>query len=183
MKKLIFEDTTVIKKPFVEIDGVEYEVQDGEFEGGTDLNAQNFNKIQDNIEEAINKNYISKGSGSNNTNITTTSYSEINQSTNIDGFECKTGKLLISTQMTAYVSSGVGYIRVSFTNTTTNQSYVVFVGQTNIRDTDGDSINFLLTYELPVGTYNIRLLGSVQTEGQTLYIKNYNTTRLTVIEI
>lgn len=53
MKKLIFEDTTVIKKPFVEIDGVEYEVQDGEFEGGTDLNAQNFNQVQDNIEDYI----------------------------------------------------------------------------------------------------------------------------------
>jgi hypothetical protein len=53
MKKLIFEDTTVIKKPFVEIDGVEYEVQDGEFEGGTDLNAENFNQVQDNIEDYI----------------------------------------------------------------------------------------------------------------------------------
>lgn len=53
MKKLIFEDTTVIKKPFVEIDGVEYEVQDGEFEGGTDLNAQNFNQVQNNIEDYI----------------------------------------------------------------------------------------------------------------------------------
>ena len=44
-----FTDTTVIKKPYVEIDGVEYEVQDGTYQGGTDLNANTFNKMQDEL--------------------------------------------------------------------------------------------------------------------------------------
>ena len=44
-----FTDTTVTKKPYVEIDGVEYEVQDGTYQGGTDLNANTFNKMQDEL--------------------------------------------------------------------------------------------------------------------------------------
>ena len=44
-----FTDTTVTKKPYVEIDGIEYEVQDGTYEGGTDLNANTFNKMQDEL--------------------------------------------------------------------------------------------------------------------------------------
>ena len=46
-----FTDTTVIKKPYVEIDGTEYEVQDGTYEGGTDLNANTFNKMQDELNQ------------------------------------------------------------------------------------------------------------------------------------
>ena len=44
-----FTDTSVTKKPYVEIDGIEYEVQDGTYEGGTDLNANTFNKMQDEL--------------------------------------------------------------------------------------------------------------------------------------
>lgn len=46
-----FTDTTVIKKPYVEIDGVEYEVQDGTYQGGTNLNANTFNKMQDELNQ------------------------------------------------------------------------------------------------------------------------------------
>ena len=56
-----FTDTTVTKKPYVEIDGVEYEVQDGTCEGGTDLNANTFNKMQDELNmfrNLLNKNSI-----------------------------------------------------------------------------------------------------------------------------
>ena len=49
MKKIIFEDTTVVKQPYVEINGVEHEVHDGEYQGGTDLNAETFNTMQNNI--------------------------------------------------------------------------------------------------------------------------------------
>lgn len=44
-----FTDTTVTKKPYVEVNGVEYEVQDGTYQGGTDLNANTFNKMQDEL--------------------------------------------------------------------------------------------------------------------------------------
>lgn len=53
MQKIIFEDTEVTKQPYVEINNVEYEVQDGTYIGGTDLNADTFNTMQDNIENAI----------------------------------------------------------------------------------------------------------------------------------
>lgn len=53
MQKIIFEDTTVVKSPYVIIDDVEHEVYNGTYQGGTDLNAQTFNQMQDNIESAI----------------------------------------------------------------------------------------------------------------------------------
>lgn len=45
-----FTDTIVEKKPYVEINGTEYEVQDGTYNGGTDLNAETFNKMQDELD-------------------------------------------------------------------------------------------------------------------------------------
>jgi len=53
MRRINFEDTTVTKQPYVIIDDTEYEVQDGTYDGGTDLNANTFNTMQNNIEEAI----------------------------------------------------------------------------------------------------------------------------------
>ncbi|MBO7611030.1 MAG: hypothetical protein J6T23_02340 [Elusimicrobia bacterium] len=53
MQKIVFEDTTVVKSPYVIIDGVEHEVYNGTYQGGTDLNANTFNQMQDNIESAI----------------------------------------------------------------------------------------------------------------------------------
>ena len=64
MEKINFTDTVVAKKPYVEIDGVEYEVQDGTYQGGTDLNANTFNAMQTNIENGINE----KGNYTNLTN-------------------------------------------------------------------------------------------------------------------
>lgn len=54
MKKIIFEDTTVRKKPYITINETEYEVEDGTYEGGTDLNADTFNTMQQNIEDVFN---------------------------------------------------------------------------------------------------------------------------------
>lgn len=56
MQKITFEDTTVTKQPYVTINDIEYEVTDGTYSGGTDLNANTFNTMQDNIEEAIEEN-------------------------------------------------------------------------------------------------------------------------------
>lgn len=57
MQKINFTDTTVTQKPYVTINNVNYEVHDGIYTGGTDLNAQTFNDMQANIEIAINSIY------------------------------------------------------------------------------------------------------------------------------
>ena len=54
MQKITFQDTTVLKKPYINFNGIEYEVQDGSYDGGTDLNASTFNTMQNNIETTIN---------------------------------------------------------------------------------------------------------------------------------
>ena len=54
MQKINFEDTTVTKQPYVVIDSTEYEVQQGTYSGGTNLDANTFNTLQDNVENAIN---------------------------------------------------------------------------------------------------------------------------------
>lgn len=69
MQKITFEDTQVTKKPYVTINETEYEVQDGTYTGGTDLNATTFNNMQDNIESAIDENTNNIG---NLTNLNTT---------------------------------------------------------------------------------------------------------------
>lgn len=61
-----FTDTTVTKKPYVEINGNEYEVQDGTYQGGTDLNANTFNKMQDELDMFRNMLNISDGIFVNN---------------------------------------------------------------------------------------------------------------------
>lgn len=53
MQKINFQDTTVLKNPYVIFNDLEYEVQDGTYDGGTDLNASTFNTMQNNIETAI----------------------------------------------------------------------------------------------------------------------------------
>ena len=57
MQKINFTDTTVTQKPYVTINNVNYEVHDGIYTGGTDLNAKTFNDMQANIEIAINSIY------------------------------------------------------------------------------------------------------------------------------
>lgn len=64
MQKISFEDTTVVKSPYVIIDGVEHEVYNGTYQGGTDLNAETFNTMQNNIETAIND-VVDSGTNSN----------------------------------------------------------------------------------------------------------------------
>ena len=57
MQKINFTDTTITQKPYVTINNVNYEVQDGIYTGGTDLNAQTFTDMQTNIEIAMNSIY------------------------------------------------------------------------------------------------------------------------------
>lgn len=53
MQRINFENTTVTRQPYVTIDGTDYEVQEGTYSGGTDLDAYTFNTLQDNIEDAL----------------------------------------------------------------------------------------------------------------------------------
>lgn len=54
MKKIQFEDGTKTQEAYVTIDGQNHEVTPAVWTGKTPLKAQNLNKMQDNIEEAIN---------------------------------------------------------------------------------------------------------------------------------
>lgn len=76
MQKITFEDTQVTKKPYVTINETEYEVQDGTYTGGTDLNATTFNNMQDNIESAIDENTNNIGDLSSLTTTNKTSTTE-----------------------------------------------------------------------------------------------------------
>ena len=53
MKKITFENATLVSEAKVTIEGVNHLVTEAEYSGGTDLNAETFNQLQDNIEEAI----------------------------------------------------------------------------------------------------------------------------------
>lgn len=54
MKKIPFEDGTKTQEAYVTIDGQNHQVTPAVWTGTTPLKAQNLNKMQDNIEEAIN---------------------------------------------------------------------------------------------------------------------------------
>ena len=54
MKKIPFEDGTKTQEAYVTIEGQNYQVTPAVWSGNTPLKAQNLNKMQDNIEEAIN---------------------------------------------------------------------------------------------------------------------------------
>lgn len=54
MNKIPFEDGTKTQEAYVAIDGENYQVTPAVWQGTTPLKAQNLNKMQDNIEEAIN---------------------------------------------------------------------------------------------------------------------------------
>ena len=53
MEKITFTDATLTTQAKVTISGTDYEVTPATYSGGTDLNANTFNTMQDNIENAI----------------------------------------------------------------------------------------------------------------------------------
>lgn len=53
MEKINFTDATLKTQAYVTVDGNNYNVVDSVYEGGTDLNANTFNTMQTNIENAI----------------------------------------------------------------------------------------------------------------------------------
>lgn len=54
MQKINFEDGQLVKKGYVEINGTQYPTEEAEYNGTTPLSSYVLNKMQDNIEEAIN---------------------------------------------------------------------------------------------------------------------------------
>ena len=84
MQKINFQDTTVLKKPYVVVNDLEYEVQDGTYNGGTDLNASTFNTMQNNIETAINGIQTQLNNIVKNTNIRSFNSVETGQTYNLD---------------------------------------------------------------------------------------------------
>lgn len=54
MKKIPFEDGTKTREAYVTVNEQNYQVTPATWTGTTPLKAQNLNKMQDNIEEAIN---------------------------------------------------------------------------------------------------------------------------------
>lgn len=54
MKKIPFEDGTKTQEAYVTINEQNYQVTPATWTGNTPLKAQNLNKMQDNVEEAIN---------------------------------------------------------------------------------------------------------------------------------
>jgi hypothetical protein len=62
MEKILFEDATLTSQAKVTIDGVDHLVTEAEYSGGTDLNANTFNQLQDNVENSIDeaKNTVNK---------------------------------------------------------------------------------------------------------------------------
>ena len=68
MQKIQFEDAVLQEQAYVTIDDVDYPVVESTYTGGTDLNAQTLNTMQDNIETAINdgvNGVINSGSNTN----------------------------------------------------------------------------------------------------------------------
>ena len=53
MNTFVWEDGTLVERPYVEIDGVKYYVQDGDVSGGTPASASNLNEMQSIINNNI----------------------------------------------------------------------------------------------------------------------------------
>lgn len=53
MNTFVWEDGTLVERPYVEIDGVKYYVQDGNVSGGTPASASNLNEMQSIINNNI----------------------------------------------------------------------------------------------------------------------------------
>lgn len=102
MQKITFEDTQVTKKPYVTINEAEYEVQDGTYTGGTDLNATTFNNMQDNIESAIDENTNNIG---NLTDLNTTEKSTLVGAINENNNNIGDLSSLITTNKTSVIDT------------------------------------------------------------------------------
>lgn len=144
MQKITFEDTQVTKKPYVTINETEYEVQDGTYTGGTDLNATTFNNMQDNIETAIdeNTNNIGDLSGLVTTNKTSTTeainetYNKINKVYNAKGDGASDGVLIAEMTFTKFTRAVLIFATTLVGFTDTVESGIYNIGVSCVSSTD-----------------------------------------------
>jgi hypothetical protein len=144
MQKITFEDTQVTKKPYVTINETEYEVQDGTYTGGTDLNATTFNNMQDNIESAINENVNSIGDLSSlvTTNKTSTTeainetYNKINKVYNAKGDGASDGVLIAEMTFTKFTRAVLIFATTLVGFTDTVESGIYNIGVSCVSSTD-----------------------------------------------
>jgi hypothetical protein len=90
MKKIPFEDGIKTQEAYVTINGQNYQVTPAVWQGTTPLKAQNLNKMQDNIEEAINIQRASvtlESTVNANTNYTLPVYYEVGNNS-LEVFYC-----------------------------------------------------------------------------------------------
>lgn len=146
MQRIDFEDTTITRQPYVTIDNVDYEVQEGTYQGGTDLDADTFNTLQDNIEEALSnvggneiaisetepttettKLWINSGEVGSQASEITNSYST---STGI-GYSANYVNNLLKTTTVSGTPSGGGNVS---TGLSTNNTVIVAVKPLNVSD-------------------------------------------------
>lgn len=144
MQKITFEDTQVAKKPYVTINETEYEVQDGTYTGGTDLNATTFNNMQDNIESAIdeNTNNIGDLSGLVTTNKASTTeainetYNKINKVYNAKGDGASDGVLIAEMTFTKFTRAVLIFATTLAGFTDTVESGIYNIGVSCVSSTD-----------------------------------------------
>lgn len=144
MQKITFEDTQVTKKPYVTINETEYEVQDGTYTGGTNLNATTFNNMQDNIESAINENVNSIGDLSSlvTTNKTSTTeainetYNKINKVYNAKGDGASDGVLIAEMTFTKFTRAVLIFATTLVGFTDTVESGIYNIGVSCVSSTD-----------------------------------------------
>lgn len=163
MQKITFEDTQVTKKPYVTINETEYEVQDGTYTGGTDLNATTFNNMQDNIESAIDENTNNIGNLSSliTTNKTSTTeainetYNKINKVYNAKGDGASDGVLIAEMTFTKFTRAVLIFATtlVGFTDTTESGIYNIGVSCVSSTDLTTHRVSYSVMGE--VSTSNI----------------------------
>lgn len=110
----------------VEIGGETYDIVDSTYIGGTELNANTFNTMQDNIENEFNKTMPITNFSGNANNYTETSIGACNLNQNIPQISTGTfyGTMVVIKYGTGYcsqlltdINSGVIYTRVFINNT------------------------------------------------------------------
>lgn len=144
MQKITFEDTQVTKKPYVTINETEYEVQDGTYTGGTDLNATTFNNMQDNIESAINENTNNIGDLSSliTTNKTSTTeainetYNKINKVYNAKGDGASDGVLIAEMTFTKFARAVLIFATTLVGYTDATESGIYNIGVSCVSNED-----------------------------------------------
>ena len=146
MNKITFEDGTKTQEAYVTVGEQNYQVNPAVWQGTTPLKAQNLNKMQDNIEEAINIQRASvtlESTVNANTNYTLPVYYEVGNNS-LEVFYCG-----------SKLEKGTDYNEIGNTGDVSNIiQFLDSVGDLDMSDVDGFE-NFEETLEFVVrGEYS-----------------------------